>query len=385
MESEKKLIIIVDDNPANLRIGKNALSEMYRVATAPSAEKLFSLLESNYPALILLDVNMPDLDGYETIKKLKSNPETRNIPVIFLTVNSESDNELVGLSLGAVDYIIKPFNPDLLRKRIELHMLLDIQRRTLRAQASELQFFNDRLYSMVEEKTQDIQDLQNSLLKTIAELVECRDDMTGGHIDRTQRGVKILLAEIIKSGLFREETKDWNVDLLLQSCQLHDVGKISICDGILRKPGKLTNEEFEEMKKHVIFGEQIIERIELMTNKNDFLKYAKIFAASHHEKWDGTGYPYGLKRNEIPLLGRIMAVADVYDALISERPYKKAFSHEESVRIITEGRGTQFDPTLVDIFIQADIQFRNKDSFSMKDVHFGFDEEVAVEQVMTFD
>jgi len=351
MEHEKTLIILVDDNPANLRIGKNVLAEKYAVATAPSAEKMFSLLDNNSPAMILLDVDMPEMNGYEAIKILKSKPQTKDIPVIFLTARTESGDELEGLSLGAIDYIVKPFQPPLLLKRIEVHLLVEAQRK-------ELQYFNENLQKMVAEKTQSILDLQNAMLKTIAELVECRDDITGGHIERTQRGIKILLEELEKSGTYRDEATDWDMNLLLQSCQLHDVGKISIDDKILKKPGKLSDEEFEEMKKHAHFGEQIIEKIEALAKESDFLNYAKIFAASHHEKWDGTGYPRGLKEHKIPLLGRIMAVADVYDALTSVRPYKKAFTHEEAVRIITEGSGTQFDPALVEVFINAADNFK---------------------------
>ncbi|MDR2575977.1 MAG: response regulator [Treponema sp.] len=352
MESDKKLIILVDDNLANLKIGSNLLEEKYTVATAPSAAKMFNLLKNNTPAIILLDIDMPEMNGYEAIKLLKSEPQTKDIPVIFLTAKSESQDELEGLSLGAIDYITKPFNPALLLKRIEVHLLVEGQRK-------ELQYFNENLQKMVEEKTESILDMQNTLLKTMAELVECRDDITGGHIERTQRGIKILLEEIKKNSIYREETKGWDVKLLLQSSQLHDVGKISISDNILKKPGKLTDQEFNEMKKHAGFGEEIIEKIETLTKESDFLNYAKIFAASHHEKWDGSGYPRGLKENLIPLLGRIMAIADVYDALTSVRPYKKAFSHEEAVRIITEGSGTQFDPALVEVFINAAEQFKN--------------------------
>jgi len=357
METENKLVILVDDNPANLKIGNNLLEEKYTVATAPSAAKMFTLLKNNTPAIILLDIEMPEMNGYEAIKILKSNPETKDIPVIFLTAKNESGDELEGLSLGAIDYITKPFTPALLLKRIEMHLLLEGQRKVLEKQAVELKRFNDNLQKMVEEKTQNILELQNALLKTMAELVECRDDITGSHVERTQRGIKILLEEMEKSGYYREEAKGWDMDLLLQSSQLHDVGKISINDGILKKPGKLTDEEFNEMKKHARFGEQIIEKIETLAKESEFLNYAKIFAASHHENWDGTGYPRGLKGNEIPLLGRILAIADVYDALTSERPYKKAFSHEDAVRIITEGSGTQFDPALVELFVQSSRRF----------------------------
>jgi hypothetical protein len=212
---------------------------------------------------------------------------------------------------------------------------------------------------MLKEKTQSFLMLQNTLLQTMAELVERRDGITGGHIERTQRGIKILLEEIEKSGLYREEAKDWDTNLLLQSCLLHDIGKISIDDAILKKKGALTKEEFEGMKQHTSFGKQIIEKVESLAQGSDFLKYAKIFAASHHEKWDGTGYPHGLKGTEIPLLGRIMAFADVYDALTSVRPYKRAFTHEESVKIIVEGGGTQFDPSLVEVFLRTAEQFRS--------------------------
>jgi len=352
MENEKKLVLLVDDNPANLRIGKNVLAEKYTVATCPSAEKMLGLLENNTPAVILLDVDMPEMNGYEAIKILKSKPETKNIPIVFLTARTESDDELTGLSLGAIDYITKPFQPPLLLKRIEAHILLEEQRK-------ELKRFNENLQKMVEEKTQSVIELQSALLKTMAELVECRDDTTGGHIERTQHGIKILLEEIEKEGLYSEETKSWDENLILQSCQLHDVGKISIDDNILKKPGKLTEEEFNIMKKHTTFGEKIIEKIETLAKESDFLNYAKTFAASHHEKWDGSGYPRGLKGENIPLLGRIMAIADVYDALTSERPYKKAFSHEEAVRIITEGSGTQFDPSLVELFTRTAEQFKS--------------------------
>jgi putative two-component system response regulator len=360
MEGEKELVFLVDDDPANLRIGSNVLEGKYDVATAPSAAKLFGLLESNSPAIILLDIVMPEMDGYEAIKILKSSPKTKDIPVIFLTARSESDDELEGLSLGAVDYITKPFKPALLLKHIEIHLMLEAQRITLAKQAAELEYFNDNLQKMVEEKTKNVMNLQDAMLRTIAEMVEYRDSITGSHIERTQRGIKILLEAIKKHGFYSEEAKDWQVDLLLRSSQLHDVGKISINDNILRKTEKLNEEEFENMKKHTAIGEQIIEKIGSLAMESDFLKYAKVFASSHHEKWDGTGYHRGLKEGEIPLLGRIMAIADVYDALVSDRSYKRAFSHEEAVKMILEERGKYFDPVLVDLFLEVSDDFKNQ-------------------------
>ena len=359
MNSEKKLILLVDDNPTNLRLGINVLEEKYDVATAPSAEKMFSLLENNIPDMILLDVDMPEMTGYEAIKILKSKHETKDIPIIFVTARTDSDDELEGLSLGAIDYITKPFQPPLLLKRIEVHLLVEDQKKTVEQLAANLKKFNIDLQKLVDEKTQNVLTLQSALLKTMAELVECRDNITGDHIERTQQGIKIILEEMEKSNIYADETNGWDMALLLQSCQLHDVGKISIDDNILKKPGKLNDEEFESMKQHTSFGERIIEKIQTLAEESDFLKYAKIFAANHHEKWDGSGYPRGLKEYEIPLLGRIMAIVDVYDALISERPYKKAFTHEEAVKIITENSGKHFDPTLVEVFIRSAEQFRN--------------------------
>ncbi|MCL2764761.1 MAG: response regulator [Treponema sp.] len=358
MNNGKSLIIMVDDNLANLRIGKNILAKKYTVATAPSAEKLFNLLENNIPDLILLDVDMPVIDGYEAIKILKSKHKTKDIPVIFLTARTESDAEITALSLGAIDFISKPIQPALLLKRIEVHLLVEEQRKTMAQQAADLKYFNDNLQKMVDEKTQNILQLQNALLKTMAELVEYRDDITGRHIERTQHGIRILIEKIISSGVYSEETKGWNVEVLVQSCQLHDVGKIFISDSILRKPGRLNADEYEDMKVHTHVGKQIVEKVELLAIESEFLKYAKIFAASHHEWWDGNGYPHKLKGTDIPLLGRIMAVADVYDALVSVRPYKNSYTHEEAVKIIKEGSGTQFDPVLVNIFLEVADQFK---------------------------
>jgi putative two-component system response regulator len=342
-DENRKTIMLVDDNLANLRVCKTSLFPEYRVLTVPSAEKMFALLERYSPELILLDIDMPDTDGFGAIRILKQNTATRDIPVIFLTTKNDSESELKGLSLGAVDYISKPFSPPLLKKRIELHL--------------QLHDFNNNLLQMVAEKTRTVVKLQNKILKTVAEIVECRDDITGDHIERTQRYVGIILRAILDQGLYAEETSDWDIALLQQSSLLHDVGKISISDAILRKPGALTAQEFDEIKKHPDFGIRIIERIEEDDEEEAFLSYAKIFVGFHHEKWDGKGYPQGLSGEDIPLLGRVMAIADVYDALTSVRPYKKAFSHEQAVSIILEESGTHFDPALIRLFRQVADQF----------------------------
>jgi putative two-component system response regulator len=350
MERGRKTIFLVDDNMTNLTVGKNILSSKYNTFTIPSGEKLFQILERLTPDLILLDVEMPEMDGYEVLRRLKEDGKTAGVPVIFLTIKNDTNSELKGLSLGAIDYIYKPFSPVLLLKRIEVHLLVETQRQTLK-------HYNENLELMVREKTVTILDLQNAMLSTIANLVEYRDDITGGHIERTSMYLKILLDAMEAQHVYPDETKNWDRDFILQSCKLHDVGKIRIRDSILCKPGKLTGEEMEEMKKHALYGVAIIEAIEKNAKESSFLEYAKTFAGTHHEKWDGTGYPYGLKGNGIPLEGRLMAIVDVYDALSSPRSYKKPFSHEESMRIIAEGRGTHFDPVLVDLLISVSGEF----------------------------
>jgi len=349
-DKKKKIIFLVDDNITNLNIGKDILCDDYNVVTIPSAKKMFEMLGRILPDMILLDIEMPEMSGYDAIKLLKAREETADIPVIFLTVRGDNASELAGLSLGAVDYISKPFAPQLLAKRIEVHM-------TVETQKDKLKDYSENLLGMVYEKTKAVVDLQNAILRTIAEIVECRDCATGGHIERTQNYLRILVNAIVKNDLYRDEVAKWDIDFLVQSSQLHDVGKIGVSDVILNKPDKLTDEEFNEMKKHTTFGMEVVDKIQKGSSEEAFLAHAKIFAGTHHEKWDGTGYPKGLKGEEIPLEGRLMAIADVYDALISERPYKRAFSHESAVQIIINGSGTHFDPSLIEIFKENQDEF----------------------------
>jgi len=343
MINERKTIFIVDDDMTNLTVGAGAISDAYNTFTFNSGGLLLKRLEKQVPDLILLDVEMPGMNGYEVIRKIKKKAETKNIPVIFLTGKNDAESELKGLSMGAIDYIIKPFSPPLLIKRIELHL--------------ELTHLNNNLLEMVEAKTKTVVELQNAFFNTMTKLVDSRDDVTGGHLERTQRYMYVLLKTMRESGYYHEETALWDLDLAAQSTQLHDVGKIAIKDSILLKPGKLTDEEFESIKQHTVFGEDVIKEIERNTSENKFLAYAKVFAACHHERWDGSGYPKGLKGDEIPVLGRAMAIVDVYDALVSDRPYKIGFSHQESVAIIEKGKGRHFDPVIVDLFLQVSDQF----------------------------
>lgn len=343
INAQRKKILLVDDNMTNLSIGKNALSSIYEVYTVPSGEKALLLLQKIIPDIILLDIEMPEMDGYETLCRIKADPGISHIPVIFLTAKADEGSELDGLSMGAVDYITKPFSAPLLLKRIETHL--------------NLQDFTNNLQKMVEEKTKKVVELQNAILNTVAELVECRDGTTGGHIERTGHYLQLLLEALVSSGEYAEEVAGIDQKLLIQSTPLHDVGKISIPDAILQKPAKLSESEFEIMKCHSVYGRDIIHKISRQTSESEFLEQAAILALSHHERWDGKGYPHGLAEKKIPIQGRLMAIADVYDALISQRPYKKAFTHMEAVKIITDGRGTQFDPVLIDLFLKIEGRF----------------------------
>ena len=350
-------IILVDDNQPNLDQGRNILRTFYDVYPAPSAARLFEMLEKIIPSMILLDIDMPEMNGYEAIKKLKADDRFKDIPVIFLTAKDDEGSELEGLDLGAVDYVTKPFSPRLLLKRIEKELLFIQQKKDLLNTQAELKDYLDNLENIVQEKADTVMRLQNAVLATVVDMVEFRDKYTGGHILRTQQYLKALIDEMLKKGVYAEEISGWDMTSVLSSAKLHDVGKIAVPDVILSKAAKLSEEEFEYMKTHVIASVDAIERIISKTEEDDFLNHALLMAGTHHEKWDGSGYPIGLKGHNIPLEGRLMAIADVYDALISKRHYKEAFSHEEACKIIEKGAGTQFDPVLVDVFRSVEGEF----------------------------
>ena len=357
VEDTRHKIILVDDNIPNLTQGRNMLKTFYNVFPAPSAAKLFEILKNVLPDLILLDIEMPEVNGYETIQKLKADARFAEIPVIFLTVLDSDTNELKGLELGATDYISKPFSAPLLLKRIANQLLIVQQKNDLITNRAALQDYADNLEQKVREKTAEVLNLQNAVISIVADLVEFRDKLTGGHTARTALYLKSLTAELVRTGVYKEEISKWDLDFFLSSAQLHDVGKIAVSDLILNKPDKLTPEEFEIMKTHVTVGVDAINKIISDAKEHAFLQHALAIVGTHHEKWDGTGYPLNISGKTIPLEGRLMAIADVYDALISERPYKKAFTHAEACRIIEEGSGTHFDPALVDIFRSIEDEF----------------------------
>lgn len=341
----KMQIMIIDDNVTNLNLARMALEKQYEVLLIPSGEKALKLFQRITPDLILLDVNMPGMNGFEVIQHIKQSPlPVRNVPVIFVTAKDDSNSEFDGLNLGAVDYITKPFSFPLLLKRVELHL--------------QLQLYSQHLEQMVEEKTKVISDLQYSIVHGLSDMVERRDGSTGGHLIRTSNYLKVLLDEVNRQSIYKDELENLEVDLFIHAAQLHDVGKMSIPDRILLKPGRLSFEEFEVMKTHTLLGEEAIRYAMSSVQEKKFLEIAASFAASHHERWDGTGYPKGLRESEIPIEGRLMAIADVYDALISERPYKPPMPHEMAKEFIIKERGTQFDPILVDVFKRVAEIFR---------------------------
>ena len=331
-----KTIFIVDDNATNLMAAKLALEGIYRTYALPSATRMYKFLEKVTPDLILLDVDMPETDGYTAIKELKSDPRYRNIPVIFLTAKHDTESEVMGFELGALDYISKPFSAPVLIRRIESHIETD---------------------KLIKKGQIALRDLHNATISVIADMVENRDRTTGGHIERTQHYLNILVKELQRLGYFSEELSSIDMSLFLPSAQLHDVGKIVISDLILNKPAALTPEEYELMKTHTGEGVRIIGKINDKTHDDGFLHHAKLFAGYHHEKWDGSGYPHGLRGNDIPLEGRLLAVVDVYDALLSERPYKKPFTHEAAVDIIIKDSGIHFDPKIVEAFLNIKEEF----------------------------
>ena len=343
MSISKKTIIIVDDNAVNLTMCKNILKPHYDVHTAQSAANLFMLMDGIAPDLILLDVDMPELNGFETARVLKSSSDLGNVPFIFVSARRDPESEMKGLELGALDYIYKPFVGTLLLRRVKTHLSVIEHER-------ELKMLGETMHKMAVAKTSRLWKLQNAVLGIIADLVECRDEVTGGHVSRTEKYLSCLIDKLFERGVYADDIADWDLDFALPSAQLHDIGKIGVSDVILNKAGALTPPEFEIIKTHVRIGVDAITRMEQTADDHSFFRHAKAFAAAHHEKWDGSGYPNGLSRLDIPLEGRLMALVDVYDALVSVRPYKKAFTFPEAEAVIREGSGTHFDPCLVDIF-----------------------------------
>jgi len=342
-------ILVVDDSSDNIILMSRLLKDHYRTKIATNGEKALKIASSDDPPdLILLDIMMPGMDGYEVCQHLKEDPKTAKIPVIFLTAKTDIEDEKKGFEVGAVDYITKPISGPLVLARIKTHLLLKDSRDFL---IDKTMFLEHEIFR----RTQEIVAIQDVTIIAMGSLAETRDSETGNHIRRTQNYVKMLAMKLKNNPRFKHFLTDENIDLLYKSAPLHDIGKVGVPDHILLKPGRLTPKEFEIMEKHTTYGRDAIMAAEKrLESPTSFLTFAREIAYSHQEKWDGSGYPEGLTGDDIPISARLMAVADVYDALITRRIYKPAFDQEESVDIIKNGYAAHFDPDIVDTFIEIE-------------------------------
>jgi len=347
MKLDKACVLIVDDASENIEILGSILKSEYNIRVASSGKTAIEIVQTCSDIdLILLDVMMPEMDGFEVCSKLKENPSTKKIPIIFVTAMNEVTNETKAFSIGGVDYITKPVSPPLVLARIKTHLALFNQQQDLE--------------KIVQERTQELLQTRDVAIFSLSALAETRDNETGDHIKRTQFYVKNIAQALHLLPAFHNNLDEKKIELLYKSAPLHDIGKVGIRDHILLKPGKLTTEEFETMKTHTTIGRDAIIRgtTALGFDKvSSFLQIAREIAYSHHEKWDGSGYPQGLEGEKIPLSGRIMAICDVYDALISKRVYKAPFPHERAVQIICEGQGKHFDPLITAVFLKMERKF----------------------------
>lgn len=345
----KYTILIVDDSPGNIDILVGYLKESYSLKVATDGDRALKVLSQGGIDMVLLDIMMPKMDGFEVCEKIMADEKLCHLPVIFLTAKDSTLDEEHGLKLGAVDYITKPFNPSIVKARVRNHL--------------ELKAHRDQLEVLISRRTNQLVQTQDAMIEAIGTMAEYRDTETGGHIKRTQRYVKLLAEKLQNHPRFRSFLTDQNISSLFKSAPLHDVGKVAVPDAILLKPDKLTPGEFEIMKQHTVFGHDVIHSVQnKLGGGSSFLRIAKEIAYGHQERFDGSGYPLGRKGEEIPISARLMTVADVYDALISKRVYKPAFPHAKAVEIILNGDGRthphHFDPDILEAFKSNAEEFR---------------------------
>jgi putative two-component system response regulator len=343
-----KQILVVDDNISSLKQIGAQLSSHYEVSLAKSGALALQICRQEKPDLILLDIEMPGMDGFETLGRLKDDPDLRPIPVIFLTGNRDSAVEIRALRSGAMDFITKPANKDILFHRLELHLQYAAYQTSLET---------------------TVKQLENSIVTSFAELIECKDDNVGGHVLRTGEYTAVIGRELLAAGTFAGELSEAELDMIVRAAPLHDVGKVGISDVLLLKPGPLTEIEYDEVKKHTSIGAQFLERIYERSPEQDYLKFAIKTARWHHERYDGTGYPDGLSGDAIPLCARLIAVANMYGACLTNRVYRRAIGHDEVCRLIHQERGRAFDPRIVDAFEAARETLRNLDVKSLPEIH----------------
>lgn len=338
VQYNRRHIVVVDDNPVNLNLAEGMLKNIYKVTKLICGEQLLKLLTRVKPDMILLDIQMPGMNGYETLQKIKENPQWKNIPVIFITGQKDIESEQEGFRLGAQDFIRKPFHTEVVLSRIHSQL--------------ELYEYRTDLEHIIQEKTAKIDELQHIITSSWAEMVESRDGTTGSHVRNTSHYYDALLKILAGTGKYEKDFPEEKQKDLVRASIMHDIGKIGISDQVLKKPGPLTKEEFECMKEHTTIGADMIQKMINDTNTFNFLHYAKNMALYHHERWSGTGYPCGIEGEQIPVYVRILSIVDVYDALTSVRPYKKAFSHEDALEIMQEERNEFFCPTIFDLFLE---------------------------------
>ena len=350
-QASRPTVLVIDDTPANLSLLNQLLRTRYRVKLASSGARGLELTALQLPDLILLDIMMPEIDGYEVCRRLKADPATAGIPVIFLTAKINTADEELGFEVGAVDFIHKPIAPSIVLARVKTHLQIKSWQTFLEDQSAWLQ-------SEVDRRVDEVLRLQEASIRVMVSLAEFRDECTGNHIRRTQTYVRRLAQYLSRQPRDREFLTGERIDQIAKASPLHDIGKIAIPDHILLKPGKHTPDEFAIMKTHAVKGESMLARTrQELGEDNQLLHFASQIARSHHERWDGTGYPDALRGEAIPLAARLMAVADVYDALRSVRPYKSACSHAEAVRLVVDQRGRHFDPALIDAFLALQDEF----------------------------
>ncbi|MDR3435355.1 two-component system response regulator [Telmatospirillum sp.] len=352
--SDRATILVVDDTPDEIAMMNELLKDHVRVRAATSGERALAIATgANPPDLILLDIMMPDIDGYEVCRQLKTHPTACAIPIIFLTAKSRMADEKRGFDLGAVDFIAKPISPAILLARVKTHL-------RVKATADFLRDKNVFLEREIAKRTKEVMAIQEVTILAMASLAETRDLTTGQHIRRTQFYMSALATSLQNHPRFAYYLDETTIAMLFKSAPLHDIGKVGIPDRILLKPGRLTADEFTIMKTHAALGRQAIEHAERWLGTSlEFLTMAKEIAHFHHERWDGDGYPDGLSGDDIPISARLMAVADVYDALISRRVYKESLPHAVAVEAIIDGKASRFDPDVVDAFVGVQEEFRS--------------------------
>lgn len=355
--SQAPSVLVVDDTPANLHLLAQMLKEQgYRVRPVPSGKLALQAALNDPPDLILLDINMPEMNGYEVCLRLKATGKLEHIPVIFISALNEPMDKMKAFSVGGVDYVTKPFHFEEVRARVDTHVKLH------RLQL-ELQKHNRDLKELVQEQVKEISASQMATIIALAKLSESRDDTTGKHIMRVQSYCKVLALQMSKSPRTDSHIDGPYIENLILTAPLHDIGKVGIPDPVLLKPGNLTPQETATMRRHTLIGSETLQEVLRIYPNNQIIKMAMSIACSHHERWDGSGYPRGLRGEEIPLSARILAVADQYDALRNERPYKPPFDHQKTFDIITVGDGRtmpeHFDPEVLRAFIDTHLEFEN--------------------------